>query len=415
MRIAIIGGGFTGLSAAIRLVDEKQEVVVFEAADSLGGLAGCFKPKHWSWCLEYFYHHIFTNDKEIIAIAEKVGEPAKFRVPLTTSFIKGREVQLDTPVSVLKFGQISLLSRLRMGFGLLLLKMISNGIFLEKYRVVKFLPLLIGGEGYREIWEKLMKAKFGPFVEKINMAWFWSRVAKRTKSLGYFDGGFLKLLVAMGKYVENNGGKISLGVRVEKMKEKSGKWLVNGEEFDKVLITTPAPIADKIAPDSGVVWPRIDYLWGQTLILELHRGVIDGYWMNILEKNWPFLVAVEHTNFIDKRNYGGKVVMYLGNYLPDGDPRLAMETKELLHFFLPYLKKINTDFSEKWVTNLWSFKSPYAQPVFPTNYSKRLPVFKTRQKGLYVANMSMVYPNDRGTNYAVKMGTDVADMILGEL
>ena len=415
MRIAIIGGGFTGLSAAVRLVDSGKEVVVFESADSLGGLAGCFKPKHWNWCLENYYHHIFTNDKDIIAMAEKVGEPAKFKVPVTTSFIKGKEIQLDTPISLLKFSELSVLSRIRMGAGLLILKLIPNGVFLERFRVVKFLPWLLGKEGYREIWEKLMKAKFGPYVNQINMAWFWSRVAKRTKSLGYFDGSFLRLLEAMGKYVQTKGGEVRLGRAVKGVEKKSEGWMVDGESFDGVIITTPAPITQKIAPNSGVRWPVLDYLWGQTLVLELKNKVIDGYWMNILEKNWPFLVAVEHTNFIDKKNYGGDVVMYLGNYLPDGDKRLEMKEDDLLELFLPYLKKINPGFEKSWVRNMWTFKAPYAQPVFPINYSGKVPGLKTKQEGLYVANMSMVYPNDRGTNYAVKMGNDVADLVLREL
>lgn len=414
-KVAIIGGGFTGLSAAIALVDSGVTPVVFEAADSLGGLAGCFKPKNWKWCLEYYYHHIFTNDNEIIEMAKKVGEPAKFRAPVTTSFIDGEEIQLDSPLSVLKFNKIHLFSRLWMGFGLLILKLIPNGVFLEKFKVTEALPILIGKEGYRRIWEKLLMAKFGPYVKSVNMAWFWSRVAKRTKNLGYFDGGFMNLLEAMGRYVLSHGGEVKLGTSVKEVKKMGDKWMVNGEKYERVIITTPAPVAAAIAPESGIRWPKIDYLWGQTLVLELKKKVIGGYWMNILEDNWPFLVAVEHTNMIEAENYGGNEVMYLGNYLSEGDKRLKMKKEELFKLFLPYLKKINSGFKESDVLNMWSFSAPFAQPVFPVNYSGQIPGFLTKQAGLYVANMSMVYPNDRGTNFAVKMGSDVAELVIKEL
>ena len=40
--------------------------------------------------LEYFYHHIFTNDKEIIEMAPKVGLPPTIYSPKTSSLINER-------------------------------------------------------------------------------------------------------------------------------------------------------------------------------------------------------------------------------------------------------------------------------------------------------------------------------------
>ena len=76
-------------------------------------------------------------------------------------------------------------------------------------------------------------------------------------------------------------------------------------------------------------------------MLELEASLMKGYWLNVLEKDWPFLVAVEHTNFIDKNHYGGKTIIYLGNYLADGDKRLELSEEKLLELFLPFLSKIN--------------------------------------------------------------------------
>jgi len=162
-------------------------------------------------------------------------------------------------------------------------------------------------------------------------------------------------------------------------------------------------------------FPKISYLWGQTVMLKLNKKLIKGYWMNILEKNWPFLVLVEHTNMIDKKYYGNNRVLYLGNYLPEDSKQLKMTQEELITMYLPYLRKVNRLFRKKWIKGAAVFRKPFAQPVFPVNYSKELPEIKTKHKGLYLANMSMVYPFDRGTNYAVKMGNDVAKMIVRDL
>ena len=150
-------------------------------------------------------------------------------------------------------------------------------------------------------------------------------------------------------------------------------------------------------------------------ILKLKRKLIKGYWMNILEKNWPFLVAVEQTNMIRKNNYGNKEIVYLGNYLPEGDKRLELSDNELLRMYMPYLKKINKNFRKDWIVATYRFKQPYSQPVFPVSYSHLVPGFRVKSQGLYVANMSMVYPFDRGTNYAVKMGKEVAEMMIKDL
>lgn len=415
MKIAVVGGGFTGLVCALSLLEKGEEVVLFEEGDSLGGLAGGVKMNNWKWVLEYFYHHVFTNDKEILSLAKKVGVKTLIKKPVTTSLLNKKELQLDSPISVLKFSELSIFGRLKMGVGLAALKIIPSAMFLEKHRVVDMLPKLIGKEGYQVIWEKLLKAKFGPFVDKVNMVWFWARVVKRTKNLGYFEGGFQNLASKTGEKIKKLGGEIRLGEKVSKIKKaENGKWLVNDISFESVVMTVPAPISEKLLEEK-IGFPKLNYLWGQTVVLEINQRLIDGYWMNVLEKHWPFLVVVEHTNLIDKKYYGNNRVVYLGNYLPDGDKQLTMNEEELVKAYLPYLRKVNKLFRKKWIKSVSVFRKPFAQPVFPINYSSLLPKMKTEFPGLYLANMSIVYPFDRGTNYAVKMGEDVAKQVLSDI
>lgn len=403
MKVAVIGAGFTGLAAATELADRGVEVHIFEKEDQAGGLASGFKEKGWRWCLEYYYHHVFTNDTDILEIAKKVGLPAKIYSPKTCSFINGKLLQLDSPVSVIKFSEISFLARVWMGIGLAILKLIPDGLFLEKYKTVEFLPVLIGREGYTKIWERLLRAKFGTKVSEVNMAWFWSRVSKRTKNLGYFDGGFGALAKKMQKYVEKRGGRFYFKKELDLGKK-------NTDKYQKIIVTTPGPIADKIAGEK--IMPQIDYLFAQTLVLELKYSLIDCYWLNILEREWPFLVAVEHTNLVDKDNFGGRTIVYLGNYLESDSWQLKLSKTEVEKIYFEFLKKINPEFRKEWVTRSHLFRAPFAQPVFPINYSRQLNRLK-KSKGKYLfANMSMVYPFDRGTNYAIKLGIETAKKCL---
>ena len=144
-------------------------------------------------------------------MATKVGLPPFFTVPRTNSLIGGIEKQLDSPLSLLAFSDISLLSRLHMGAGLLLMKLIPSGVFLEGSSVVDALPLWVGKEGYEKIWKPLLTAKFGPYLPVVNLAWFWARVYKRTQALGYFEGGYQALADKMEEYIKSRGGEIKLG------------------------------------------------------------------------------------------------------------------------------------------------------------------------------------------------------------
>lgn len=399
----MVGAGFTGLSCAITLAERGVEVEVFEKSSSVGGLAVGITSKNWSWSLDKYYHHIFTNDRDIIEMAKKVGLPPHYLSPTTSSLINGKVLRLDSPLSVLGFSELSLLARIRMGLGLATLKLIPNGLFLEKFRVIDFLPKLIGKEAYEKIWERLLSAKFGSQKKIVNMAWFWSRIAKRTKNLGYFEGGFLSLVLKMQLYLEKHGGKLHLNSELEMSKKTTKK-------YDKIILTTPAPVANIICGKK--ILPEIEYLWAQTLVLELKFSLINSYWLNILEKDWPFLVVVEHTNLVSKNNFGDKVIVYLGNYLESDSLQLKLSKDEVLKKYLKYIKLINPEFNTSWITDSFLFRAQYAQPVFPINYSKKLSgVYKWDDKFLF-SNMSMVYPFDRGTNYAVKLGVDIAKTCL---
>jgi protoporphyrinogen oxidase len=384
--------------------------VVYEAEEKAGGLAVGFKDKDWSWSLEKFYHHIFANDKDIIRLANKVGARLIFEKPVTVMLRNDRVSQLDTPMSLLLNPELSLWGRLRMAKGLSYLKLLNKrlGMGLEHRKAIEMLPKLVGQEGYDKVWEPLLVAKFGKFVGEVNMAWFWARISKRTKALGYFEKGFEELANKCVIYIQKKGGEVRLGTKVEGVKENGDGVMVGEEKFDKAILTLPAPLVDRLIGAGKVKWPEINYLWGQTLVLELEKSLMDWYWLNVLNKEFPFLVVVEHTNFMGKKFYGNRRLVYVGNYLEEGDSRLGLNEKELLELFAPYLKKVNRGFKKAWVKKLWKWQAPFAQPVFPVNYSIKVPGFETGMKSVYIANMSMVYPWDRGTNYAVELGEKVA-------
>jgi len=149
------------------------------------------------------------------------------------------------------------------------------------------------------------------------------------------------------------------------------------------------------------------------LILGLDRQLLRGvYWLNINDRDLPFLALVEHTNFLPPADYGGLHLVYLGNYLPMDSPLFNATDSQVLEQFLPAIGRIRAGFDPKWVQQHWVFRAPFAQPIVTTGYLQTLPPHRTPLPGVYLANMAHVYPQDRGQNYSLRLGERMARLIL---
>lgn len=423
MKVAILGAGFSGLSAAFRLLQKGHQVTIFEKEDSLGGLAVGFSSPNWDWTLERGYHHWFTNDYSILKLAKEIDHQVIIKRPSTDVFVKGQRIPFDSISALLRFPHLPIIDRLRVALVLAFLKILPTHFLLEGKKALTWIRKFMGKKSTSLIWEPLFIGKFGQFASEIALIWFWARIKKRTPSLAYPEGGFKKFADHLGIEIKKMGGKILLNTQVVKLASSSNAVVVKttnyklqttNYHFDKVIVTLPSPIFAKITPELPKQYVdriiAIPHLHAQVLILILKKPFMDKtYWLNITDKTFPFLVLVEHTNFMDPKYYGGQYILYIGNYLPSDHPYLKKSVEELIEEFDPYLKKINPNYKLQ-TTNYNLFIGPYAQPVVTTDYLKLIPSFKTPLKNIYLANLDMVYPWDRGTNYAVELGEKVSGL-----
>lgn len=424
MKIGIVGAGFTGLSAALKLQEAGYSVHIFEQESIPGGLAMGFKKPEWEWALEKHYHHIFTSDSAIRKLAEEVGCPFRFMRPNTSSLIDDDILQLDSPIKLLQFNKLSYPERVRMGAVLGYLRYVADWHILESETSHEWLLKMLGGHSYSMLWEPLLIGKFGEYYKEISLAWFWARIKARTTQLGYPDGGFQRLADVIAEKIVAQGGKISYFTSVKKVAhdkkvhieaDKSGKK--DTYSFDRVLVTLPNLQFHAIAPDLPAEYKKqlrdFKGIGAVNMVLELSEPFMKDnvYWLNICEKKYPFLAVVEHTHFIDKKYYNGRTIVYVGNYLPHGHRYFSLKPEELLKEYDPFLKKLKKDYSNSLISTT-IFKVPFAQPIVTTNFSEKILPFATPMHNVYLANMQQVYPWDRGTNFAVEAGEQVAQEII---
>jgi protoporphyrinogen oxidase len=420
-KIGIIGAGFTGMTAAKQLLAAGCEVTIIEKEGWPGGLAAGFTDNNWDWPLESHYHHVFTTDKTIISLAGEIGVSINFYHPLTATYYLGIISQLDSPLSLLKFSALSFPDRLRTGLGLAMLKYNPFWQIFENLTAKTYITRVMGQASWKIIWEPLFTGKFGKYADQVSATWFWARIFTRTQSLGYPDGGFAGFADKLAEYLKTRGAVFLYRQSVSEITQnKSGVTVIldSGKQlqFDQVLCTLPNSVFTKVTP--GLPAGYVNSLNSRpglgavTLILSLKEKFLPGvYWLNINDRSMPFLALVEHTNLIKNSHYHGENLLYIGNYLPADHKYFSKDAGELVREFTPYLKKINSEFSEKNIIKSWVWKAAFAQPVFTPGSAKNLPGISTPVPGLYLANIQQVYPWDRGTNYAVELGYRAAAVI----
>ncbi len=416
MKIAVLGGGITGLTAAYSLAKKNHQVTLFEKGPVLGGLAVGFKQPNWSWHLERAYHHLFANDSDIINFAEEIGfDKIFFKAPETASIFEDLGIHpMDTPIDFLKLPHLDLFNKFRAGSVLAFLKLIPFLPIFERVTAEEFIRKTMGETVWKRLWQELFRKKFGDYAEIILASFIWARIAKRTKNLGYIKGGFQTFIDYLYKQLIDLKINVLTNYEIKDIKKRGEKYLINNQSFDKVISTLPTPVMVKLTAN---LFPKkyldkfykLKYLHALTLILETKEPLLKKtYWLNVSAPQIPIMGIVQHTNFIDKKYYGGNHITYLGWYLKRDDKLFSLTKQQLVDFVKPYLKILDTKYS---ILNTYDFKGLFAQPIFDRDFVKNKPDFKTPLKNFYIANLDMTYPYDRGTNYAVKLGKQVAAMI----
>ncbi len=429
MKVAVVGAGVGGLAAAHDLNRAGHEVVIYEAADHVGGLASGFKDTGWDWSVERYYHHWFATDRYILDLIDEFGwsDDVLFPRPTTAIFHDEKFYPFDSALAVLRFPGIPFFDRLRLGAVIAYLKLTPNWKPLEGVTADSWIRKWVGRNGYEVIWKPLLVGKFGPHYQDVNMAWFWARFKARTPRLGTFKGGFQALLDRLADELRQRGVRILLNQPVDKIVGHSdgGISITSSEEtvvFDKCLSTTSPAILARTTPSLPKEYLgqllQLKSMGAVVLILALkHHLSEDGvYWHNLPKAaGFPFLSLVEHTNFLPQRHFGGDHIVYCGDYLEEGHEYFSLTKEELLERFLPAFSRINKKFQPDWVRETWLFKTYYAQPVPPLNHSQAIPSIKTPLDGLWFASMSQVYPWDRGTNFAVQICRQAAKQMLAQV
>ena len=446
MRVAVIGAGVAGLVCAHRLTQAGHACDVYERWPGLGGQAATIDVGH-GHLLERYYHHLFTSDRHIAALYDELGMPDELEwLPSSVAFfLEGRSWPFTSPLHLLRFSPLSLRSRIRMGVAVLRLQRGGDDVApFERMTARAWIRDAMGAEAYEKVWGPLLRGKFGDRADDISMAWLWGKLTMRRKLqgkesrqelLGYPRRSWEPLFGELQRRIEAGGGRVLIDRPVKRL--AAGFEIEYGRARVVPLRPRPSRLPDRrqralrrrrrhgaerrlpracwTSSSPGDFLGRLDgieYHTALCLLLELDRSFTPFYWTNIADPELPFVGVIEHTNLISPVRYGGRRFLYVANYLAPGHELLSLDADALLERYTPGLRRINPGFDRAWVKERWLHREPAAQPIVTVGYGERIPPLQTGVPGLVLANTTQIYPEDRGTNYAVRLGRDAAAALL---
>ncbi|MEM3101469.1 MAG: NAD(P)/FAD-dependent oxidoreductase [Candidatus Nitrosotenuis sp.] len=426
-KLTIIGGGITGMAAAYIASRDGWDVTLLEGSSQLGGLIRTFRIGG-KW-LECFYHHHFIDDLEFKWFLKELKIDDKLRFYRTSMgiFCDGKIYDFNGPLDLMRFEPLNIFNKFRFIFTGIYLGKIADWRTWEGITATDWFYKYVGRKVTEKIWKPLLEVKFGSYSERVPLSWMIGRLKQRMNSrrgaeeqLGYLDGSLQLLTDTFLEVSMAKGVKVILNTEVNKLIIKDstlyGVETTNGVIKDGLfLVTIPVnclvPLLKEGASDYAKALSSIQYMGAVCTILELVRPLTNVYWLNIADSDFPFGGIIEHTNFIPPGKYDGSHIVYLSKYFTQNDYLSTASVNEVKSIMIEPLKRINPEFSQDWIKNVYVFKSNTAATACWTNFSKFVPHCKTPIKNLYIVNMSHIYPDERSCNNAIKIAARACRII----
>lgn len=422
-RIAVLGAGPMGLAVAYQLVRDGHHPVIFEADDRVGGMTAHFDFNGLS--IERYYHFHCISDHAFLKVLDELGLSERMNwVETKMGYWYQNKVQpWGNPIALLKFSGLSLIAKFRYGLHAFLSTKRNDWKPLDHVEATGWIKRWVGAEAYEVLWRRLFDYKFYDYTSNLSAAWIWSRIRRIGRSryslfkekLGYLDGGSETLLHALRDYIQQHGGEFRLATPVSKVVMEGGK--IHGVEaggeqhaFDKVISTIPMPYVPRLMPDLPEAilkaFGSVNNIAVVCVIAKLRKAVTENFWLNTNDPDMDIPGLVEYSNLRPLDEH----IVYVPFYMPGEHPKFQEPDQAFLDKVKRYLQKINPQLVDSDFLELRASRYRYAQPICDPGYLEHLPPVALPVEGLWAADTSYYYPEDRGISESIDFGRKMAIM-----
>ncbi len=404
--IAVLGGGISGLTCALRLAEQGRAVTLIEGSGQLGGLGTFFE--HDGRTLEKFYHCLLPSDGPLLSLLDSLGlrDEVYWRPSSFAYADSGRIHPLNTPVDLLKFSPLSFIDRIRVGitgaYG-----RIASDKGLDDITTAQWLEKWSGSSAFKKFWQPMLEAKFGDRYHDVPALWFWTRFNRekgesKGEVKGYIRGGYKRIIDTCAARLRELGVTLRMGEKIQRIDlDASGAPLIETDTgtqtFDQLVVTLPWPVFAKTAGESlkqqspGTDW-NIDFQGVINHLLFLKRPLTKHYWLATPGPEFPFDGIVETSTLTDIADRGQRHVVYLTKYLHRDDPRFAQPEAEIQSTWFAALQQLFPDLRADDIETQFIYRAPFVEPVYTRGFMKRRPPEVMIPGRVFLATTTQVYP-----------------------
>ncbi len=420
----VLGGGLSGIAAALTLAEAGLAVTVVEGGTSLGGLAGSIEQDGHFYPLGY--HHILHRDRTLLFFLDRIDAlPAVRWRRIRMRFERGGRVyDLGTPAGFARF-PMRVADKLRFT-RLMLTAFVRADWSAWQDRSAAELVDELGGPGVRQaIFEDLTRLKFELPCSEVSGAWLGARLHFREGSapLGYIpDANWTKVLCdGLGRLLAEAGVRVRLGTRVTRLHasgpdvsaaELSDGTLLRGDQF---VSTVPIEVYRTLVPeDATPVLADIRYSALISVICATRRPVPSRvYWTNLVspQRTAGAIFLLSELNPTIGRP--GEACVNFVTHLRGRDRPLFQEGDESL------MARYRADFSAVFggeLDPLWTrvTRVPLYSPVFVRRY-RNPPMRSATWGNVWFAGNYRTFPSIVSTGTALGSGVETGAALLATL
>jgi protoporphyrinogen oxidase len=424
--IVVVGGGISGLSVAHFLSKKGFKPVILEREGSVGGLGSWYDIDGFS--IDSSYHIIFKNDvhllnllKELDMADDVVWGSLKFSLDSPQGSLT------FSPMEIMKSNVLSKNDRIRLANMYVRLKLLRDWRRMDRVSAREWIEENGSTSIYRNVFEPIIRSKWGTDSDEVSAAWFFGRVKPRSDSrdilsrsemAGYLAGSFKRMFSFLEKGITRSGGNIIKNADARKISFSGKKPVVrygkgNTEiAADAVVSTVPLPELARIAnlpTGFGSVLRNFRYRSFICTVFGFDRPVTGSFRTVFSGYDIPFGGIVELTNLVSPRHFNGQHIVYAFHFLDGNDEMFFKSDEDILRIHASFLDSRFPDTSRRL---LWSrmCRNAYAEPFYQKNYLDIMPGIRTPVSRLFITGMFQSYPVSDYNNI-ISLGKKTADVV----
>ncbi|WP_312028295.1 NAD(P)/FAD-dependent oxidoreductase [Aquabacterium sp. J223] len=396
----------------------------FERDDRLGGMSAHTVID--GTAVERYYHFVCRPDLTTFRYLNDLGLQHKlhWRTTRMGFYSGGRLHDWGHPMALLRFPGLGLVDKARYAAHVLWAGRIRDWRPYDRFTSTEWLQRWIGPRAYDVLWRSLFHHKFYQHQDRLSAAWLGARIQRVARSraswfeerLGYLEGGSMVLLQALADRLRGAGGKIRLSSGVDEVLADGVRVRgvqVGGfaESFDQVVTTVPLPLLPRLVPQLPANERRkieaIVNVGVVCVLLKLKRRFSPNFWTNVNDPRFEIPGLIEYTNL---NPLDGSHIVYVPFYMPQDHDKFGRDDHAFLDESVACLEAIQPGFSRADVKACAVSRYRYAQTVCTPGFYDALPPMASALHGLFLADTSHYYPEDRSMSESLRVGAALAGL-----